>query len=67
MYVFGWVYIIEQVNLYGINTKRITLKKNHYLQVRLLTIAAFINPAYDLHSRIRICDLQMRLLPNPHL
>jgi len=27
MYFSGWVYIIEQVNLYGINTKQIALKK----------------------------------------
>jgi len=49
MHFSGWVYIIEQVNLYGISTK-----KNHYLQVRLFTKAAFLNPTHN---------LQMRLLP----
>jgi len=27
MYLSSWVYIIEQVNLYGISTKQIALKK----------------------------------------
>jgi len=53
MYLSGWVYIIEQVNLYGFGTKQIALKK-HYLQVWLFTKAAFVNPTHD---------LQMRLLP----
>jgi len=57
MYFSDWVYIIEQVNLYGISTKQIALKNNHYLQMRLFTKVAFVNPTHD---------LQMQLLPKPH-
>jgi len=59
----SWVYIIEQLNLYWISTKQIVLK-NHYLQVRLFTIATFINAAHDLQIRYyhsRICKSHIRM------
>ena len=62
-----------QVNLYGLETIQIALKKKHYLQMRLFTKAAFVNQqtrftnAALVNNRICKCDLRMRLLPKPHL
>jgi len=42
--VFVWLgLIIMQVNLYGLGTIQIALKKKHYLQMQLFTKAVFLN------------------------